>query len=96
MLAEPWGAEELLNIGYLDKLVAPETLGAAVQALAASLLTGAALALAGMKLSLNEIARGDIDLPRLLGRVERCTQSEDLHHGLAAIGVRRMPRFRGR
>ena len=96
MLAEPWGAEELLNIGYLDKLVAPETLGAAVQALAESLLTGAPLALAGMKLSLNEIARGDIDLPRLLGRVERCTQSEDLRHGLAAISVRRTPRFRGR
>ncbi len=76
--------------------MAPETLDAAVQALAASLLTGAALALAGMKLSLNEIARGDTDLPRLLGRVERCTQSDDLRAGLAAISERRTPRFTGR
>ena len=96
LLAETASAEELLYMGYLDKLVAPETLDAAVQAFVTSLLAGAPLALAGMKLSLNEVARGGIDLPRLLGRVERCARSADLREGLAAVSERRRPRFSGR
>lgn len=96
LLAETVSADELLRMGYLDKLVAPEDLDAAVQAWADALLAGAPLALSGMKLSLNEIARGAVDLPQLLGRVERCAQSADLREGLAAIGERRLPRFSGR
>ena len=95
LLAETVGADELLRIGYLDQRVAPEDLDAAVMAMTASLLAGAPLALAGMKLSTNEIARGEVDLARLQARTERCAQSADLREGLQAVAAKRMPRFRG-
>ncbi|MDP1900996.1 MAG: enoyl-CoA hydratase/isomerase family protein [Rubrivivax sp.] len=96
LLAESVPGDELLRIGYLDALAAPEALDGAVEALAASLLAGAPLALQGMKLSLNEIARGEIDLSRLREREARCAQSHDLREGLAAFSQRRAPRFGGR
>ena len=96
MLAEPVGADELLRIGYLDALVPAEGLEAAVQALATALLAGAPLALRGMKLSLNEIARGEFNTKRLRLREARCAVSDDLREGLTAFAARRKPVFKGR
>jgi enoyl-CoA hydratase len=96
LLAETVPAPELLRLGYLDALVEPEALDAEVERLAASLLAGAPLALQGMKQSLNEIARGELDLARLRGRESHCAGSADLREGLAAFAERRAPRFAGR
>lgn len=96
LLAETVPAAELLQLGYLDALVEPEALEAEVERLAASLLAGAPLALQGMKQSLNEVARGDLDLARLRQRESRCAGSADLREGLAAFAERRTPRFTGR
>jgi enoyl-CoA hydratase len=49
-----------------------------------------------MKASLNEIARGELDLARLREREARCAASEDLKEGLAAFAARRTPQFHGR
>jgi enoyl-CoA hydratase/carnithine racemase len=95
LLAETVPAAELLQLGYLDALVAPEALDAEVERLAASLLAGAPLALQGMKQSLNEIARGEFDLARLRRRESHCATSADLREGLAAFAERRAPRFTG-
>jgi enoyl-CoA hydratase/carnithine racemase len=67
-----------------------------VQRLAQALEAGAPLALRGMKLSLNEIARGSFDAATLDERVRRCATSDDLREGLAAFSERRSPRFVGR
>lgn len=96
LLAEAVPADELLRIGYLDELVAPAALDAAVQALARALEAGAPLALRGMKISLNEIARGSFDAAAVDERVQRCATSADLREGLAAFATRRAPRFVGR
>lgn len=96
LLAEELDAAELLRIGYLDALVAPQQLDAQVARWVDALLAGAPLAVAGMKLSLDEIARGDFDLARLRGREARCAASADLREGLAAQAERRAPRFQGR
>jgi enoyl-CoA hydratase len=96
LLAEAVPADELLRIGYLDELVAADALDATVQRLAQALEAGAPLALRGMKLSLNEIARGSFDAATLDERVRRCATSDDLREGLAAFSERRSPRFVGR
>lgn len=96
LLAEELDAVELLRIGYLDALVAPEALDEHVAGWVDALLAGAPLAVSGMKLSLDEIARGDFDLPRLRRREARCAASADLREGLAAQAARRSPQFRGR
>lgn len=94
--AETVPADELLRLGYLDDLVAPADLDAAVERIASSLLAGAPLALRGMKLSLNEVARGELVLERLREREARCGTSADLREGLAAFAEKRAPRFEGR
>ena len=87
---------DLLDMGFLDVLVAPEALDAEVDALAATLAGGAPLAVQGMKLSLNEIAAGAVDAAALRSRFEACATSADLREGLAALLQRRAPKFEGR
>jgi enoyl-CoA hydratase/carnithine racemase len=96
LLAPTLDAAELLRIGYLDEAPAPEALDAQVDARAASLLAGAPLAVAGMKQSLNEIARGEINLGRMREREAVCAASADLREGLLAFSEKRPPRFSGR
>jgi enoyl-CoA hydratase/carnithine racemase len=96
LLAEAVPADELLRIGYLDELVAADVLDTAVQRLAQALEAGAPLALRGMKLSLNEIARGGFDAAVVGERVQLCARSADLREGLAAFAAKRTPRFAGR
>jgi enoyl-CoA hydratase/carnithine racemase len=95
LLAQTVPAEELLQIGYLDRLVAPEQLDPAVEDWAQSLLAGAPLALRGMKQSLNDLARGQADEAALRERERQCAVSQDLREGLAAFAQRREPRFNG-
>jgi enoyl-CoA hydratase/carnithine racemase len=96
LLAPTLDAGELLRIGYLDAVMAPEELDAHVDDLVAQLLAGAPLAIAGMKQSLDEIARGEHDVGRVREREARCAASADLREGLAAFSERRAPRFSGR
>jgi enoyl-CoA hydratase/carnithine racemase len=96
LLAETLDGEELLRLGCLDKWVAPEALDAQVQAWVDALAAGAPLALAGMKQSLNEVARGSFDAERLRAREALCGASQDLQEGLAAFAARRTPVFKGR
>lgn len=96
LLAEDVAADELLRIGYLDTLVAADALDAEIARLAATLAANAPLAVRGMKLSLDEIARGDFDLARLHAREAACATSADLREGRAAFAERRAPRFLGR
>ena len=96
LLAEEVPADDLLRIGYLDRLVEADALDAAVDAIVQSLLAQAPLALLGMKASIDEIGRGEPDLDRLRRREADCAASADLREGLAALAARRAPRFEGR
>ena len=96
LLAEDVPADQLLALGYLDRLVDAAQLGAEVQAIADALAAGAPLALRGMKASLNEIARGEFHLSTLREREARCAASADLAEGKAAFAEKRRPNFSGR
>jgi enoyl-CoA hydratase len=96
LLADTVGADDLLALGYLDKLVPAAQLDAAVQQMADALAAGAPLALRGMKQSLDEIARGDFHLSTLREREARCAASDDLREGRLAMAEKRAPRFTGR
>jgi enoyl-CoA hydratase len=96
LLAQTVPAAELLRLGYLDEAVPADALDAAVDHTARALLQGAPLALQGMKLSLDDIARGSADSAVLQARVARCATSDDLREGLAALAAKRPARFQGR
>ncbi len=96
LLAETVDADDLLALGWLDRLVPPGQLDGAVQAVADALAAGAPLALRGMKQSLDEIARGEFHLSALRDREAACAASADLQEGRAAMAEKRAPRFTGR
>lgn len=96
LLAETVPADELLRLGYLDSCVEPAALDAEVARYADALTAGAPLAVRGMKATLDEIARGELDLARVREREARCAASADLREGIAAFAERRAPVFSGR
>ncbi len=95
LLAETVGAEELLRLGYLDEVLAPEDLMPRAKALATRLAGNAPLAVQGTKLSLNDIARGVADNADLAARAKAVSQSADFKEGRAAWLEKRVPVFRG-
>lgn len=96
LAADEFTDEDLLRIGFLDDLTAPEDLPAAAMARARRLADLAPLAVQGMKRTLGELSRGALDAQAAARRVARCWASEDLREGLAAMRDKRAPVFKGR
>lgn len=89
-------AEEMLSVGYLHQIVAPEDLEGAAEGLARRIAGMAPLAVQGMKRILGEIAAGVLDEDAARTTVARCMESEDLQEGLRAQRAGEEPRFQGR
>ncbi len=96
LAVETFDAETLRAVGFVDRLTAPEALMPAAEDMAAGIAALAPLAVQGMKRTINEIARGDLDAEAARERIAACWRSEDLREGLAAMKEKRAPRFRGR
>ena len=94
--AETMSAETLLEIGFLDRLVAPEALSAETDALAARIEALSPLAVQGMKKLLNDIAAGELDADAAEQRALASFRSEDAKEGIRAFKEKRAPRFSGR
>jgi enoyl-CoA hydratase/carnithine racemase len=89
-------AGEMLRIGYLDEIVAPQELMPRTNALADILAANAPLVVYEMKRFLNQIAHGVAD-PSVINAAHKASMlSEDAKEGIAAWFERRRPNFRGR
>lgn len=96
LCAEKFDAAELVALGFLDQVVPADDLMDRVSALAQRLADLAPLAVQGMKQSLYEIGRGEVDTAAASTRIAACFSSDDHAEGLAARADRRSPRFIGR
>ncbi len=95
LTGEALDAEELLRLGFLTELVEPAALDARVRQLAETLAANAPLAVQGVKLALNELARGEWDDAAFTARANAALSSQDLQEGIAAQLQRRQPGFTG-
>ena len=95
LAAEKMSAEELKSIGFLDYLVAPEDLAMRTEALVKDISALAPLSLRGMKETLNDIARGELDVVKSRRFQLECLQSEDFIEGKQALAEKRPAKFIG-
>ena len=93
LTAERIGAPEMLRIGYLTAMAAPETLDEEVDKLAAVLAANAPLAMAGMKRAINEFARGALDEEAADSRHRDSMRSAEINEGIRAFAEKRPPKF---
>lgn len=96
LAAEEMHADELLRVGFLSELVAPEALNEAVDRLSTRLAENAPLAVQAMKGIISGLATGSLDERAASRTARRCAESEDVREGLRARKEKRAPRFRGR
>jgi len=93
---EELNAEQMLELGFLHRLVPRADLEEETDTMARKLAGHAPLAVQGMKRILGEIASGRLEEGRARETVEACMASDDLQEGLRAQRAGQEPRFRGR
>jgi enoyl-CoA hydratase len=93
LTAEKIGATEMLRIGYLTAMAPAEALDQEVDKLAAILAGNAPVAMAGMKRTINEFARGDLDEDAADQRARDSMRSAEIKEGIKAFSEKRSPKF---
>lgn len=96
LLCETIQAEEMQRIGYFDRMVGAAALDDAVAEIAAAAANGAPLSVDGMKTSMVEMMRGDLDQDAARARIRASWASDDMKEGLAAVQAGRKADFKGR
>jgi enoyl-CoA hydratase/carnithine racemase len=93
LTAEKIGAVEMLRIGYLTAMVPADRLDAEVDRLATVLAANAPAAMAGMKRTVNEIARGKLDEAAADARARASMRGAEIREGVRARAEKRPPKF---
>lgn len=95
LTAQPVPADELVRLGYLDEVVAPDQLEARVVELASTIEDLAPLAIANTKRAINDIAGGTPDWPAIDKGASATMRSHDHREGIRALQENRPPEFLG-
>ena len=93
LTAEKIDAPEMLRIGYLTAMVQPEAFDGEVDRLATLLAGNAPIAMRGMKRTINEIARGELDEAAADRRALDSMRSAEIKEGIRAFTEKRPPKF---
>jgi enoyl-CoA hydratase/carnithine racemase len=93
LTAEKIDGKEMLRIGYLTGLVAPDQLDAEIDRLAGVLAGNAPNAMRGMKHAINEFARGALDAEAAEQRHRDSLTGAEIREGSAAFAQKRKPQF---
>jgi enoyl-CoA hydratase len=93
LTAERIGAAEMLRIGYLTAMAPAEALDQEVDRLAAMLAANAPVAMAGMKRTINEFARGRLDEAAADRRARDSMRGAEIKEGIKAFAEKRPPKF---
>lgn len=93
--AEKFKGNELLQMNYVQALVPTEEHTDVVKKKVETLLQLGPLALALLKKSINEVARGEFDATRLRQRMHETQQSEDFKDACQAFVDKRPANFKG-
>ncbi len=93
LTAEKIDAPEMLRIGYLTAMVPAATFDQEVDRLAAILAGNAPVAMRGMKRTINEFARGQLNEEAADRRHRDSMRSAEIKEGIRAFAEKRAPRF---
>ncbi|VWB60811.1 enoyl-CoA hydratase [Burkholderia lata] len=88
-------AAEMLRIGFLDALVAPDSLDAEIRKWTEELLAMAPIPVVSMKAILNQAARGEYDDVAAFEAFKYSLGTDDMAEALAAFAENRKPTFQG-
>jgi enoyl-CoA hydratase len=94
LTAQKIDAAEMLRIGYLTAMVPLAALDEEVDRLAATLAGNAPVAMRGMKRTINEIARGQLDELAADQRARDSMRGAEIKEGVKAFAEKRPPKFR--
>ncbi len=93
LTAERITASEMLRIGYLTAMVPADAFEQEVDRLASALAANAPVAMAGMKRTINEFARGELDEEAADRRHRESMHSAEIKEGVRAFAEKRPPKF---
>jgi enoyl-CoA hydratase len=93
LTAETIDAREMLRIGYLTAMVPIGALDDEVDRLARTLAANAPIAMRGMKRTINEAARGQLDEEAADRRHRDSMRSAEIKEGMTAFAEKRTPKF---
>jgi enoyl-CoA hydratase len=93
LTAQKIDAPEMLRIGYLTAAVPYEALDEEVDKLASVLAGNAPVAMRGIKRTINEFARGNLDEAAADRRARDSMRSAEIKEGIKAFAEKRAPKF---
>ena len=93
LTAERIDAPEMLRIGYLTAMVSPEALDGEVDRQVAVLAGNAPIAMRGMKRTINEIARDELDQAAADQRARDSMRGAEIEEGVRAFAEKLPPKF---